>query len=231
MQEHPILLVVARHAESTRNVAKAGQVFFRDPEARRGLENEADHHAGLTDAGRDQARDLGKRLAAEFGTFDLVYHSGYRRARETVELALEAMAQSQPPVVRENIFLRERDAGYTFNMTTTEAEAAFPWLQEYWRIVGPFYARPPGGESLADVAGRVQLFLESCERELAEKRVLLVTHAGVVRMVRFLLEGWTVDEAPARWCAESVGNASFVAWMRVSKGRVTPPAFGRENLG
>jgi probable phosphoglycerate mutase len=223
MHESPSLLVVARHAESTRNVAKAGQVFFPDPEARRGLEGEADHHAGLTDAGREQAAAFGQRLAADFGAFDLVYHSGYRRARETAELALEAMAQSQSPApaVRESIFLRERDAGYTFNMTTAEAEAAFPWLQEYWRTVGPFYARPPGGESLADVAGRVQLFFESCERQLAGKRVLLVTHAGVVRMVRFLLEGWTVDEAPARWRAESVGNASLVAYRDVD-GRLQP---------
>lgn len=208
----PSLLVVTRHAESTRNVAKAGQVFLPDPEARRGLEGEADHHSGLTDIGREQARALGARLAAEFGSFDLVYHSGYRRARETAELALEAMAQSPAPTVRESIFLRERDAGYTFNMTAAEAEAAFPWLQEYWQTVGPFYARPPGGESLADVAGRVQLLFESCERELAGKRVLLVTHAGVVRMIRFLLEGWTVDEAPARWRSEPVGNASFVAY-------------------
>lgn len=212
MHELPRLLVVARHAESTRNVAKAGQVFFPDVEARRGYEGEADHHAGLTDVGREQARALGARLVEEFRTFDLVYHSGFRRARETATLALEAMGQSPPPIVRESIFLRERDAGYTFNMTTAEAEAAFPWLQEYWRTVGPFYARPPGGESLADVAGRVQLFFESCERELAGKRVLLVTHAGVVRMIRFLLEGWTVDEAPARWRTEPVGNTSWAVF-------------------
>lgn len=212
MNQLPEILVVARHAESTRNVAKAGQVFFPDPEARRGLEGEADHHAGLTDAGREQARALGERLATEFGSFDLIYHSGYRRTCETAELVVEAMAQSSAPTVRESVFLRERDAGYAFNMTKDEADAAFPWLQEYWRTVGPFYARPPGGESLADVAARVQLFFESCEREIAGKRVLLVAHAGTVRMIRFLLEGWTVEEAPARWREEPVGNAAFVAY-------------------
>ena len=51
MHQLPKILVVARHAESVRNVAKAGQVFFPDPEARRGLEGEADHLAGLTDTG------------------------------------------------------------------------------------------------------------------------------------------------------------------------------------
>jgi broad specificity phosphatase PhoE len=215
MHTPPALLVVARHAESVRNVAKAGQVFFPDPDARRGLEGEADHVAGLTDTGRDQARALGERLADEFGAFDIVFHSGYRRTRDTAEFVLAATPASAPaPTVREHIFLRERDAGYTFNMTTAEADTAFPWLQEYWRTVGPFFARPPGGESLADVAGRVQLFFESCERELADRRVLLVTHAGTMRMIRFLLEGWTHDEAPERWRREPVGNASFVAYER-----------------
>lgn len=212
MTELPALLVGVRHAESTRNVAKSGQVFFPDPDARRGLEGEADHQAGLTTVGREQARELGARLAAQFGAFDVVYHSGYRRTRETTALALGAMGQTPAPVVRESIFLRERDAGFAFNMTTAEAETAFPWLQDYWRTVGPFYARPPGGESLADVAGRVQLFFEHCERELAGNRVLLVTHAGVVRMMQFLLEEWTVDEAHARWRADPVGNTAVVAY-------------------
>jgi broad specificity phosphatase PhoE len=65
----------------------------------------------------------------------------------------------------------------------------------------------------------VQLFFESCERELAGKRVLLVTHAGTLRMIRFLLEGWTHDEAPERWRTEPVENASFVAY-RAAEGRL-----------
>lgn len=220
MHTVPRLLVVARHAESVRNVAKAGQVFFPDPEARRGLEGEADHEAGLTELGREQAAALGRCLAAAFGTFDVVYHSGYRRTRETAELAIAAIGPDAPaPLVREHIFLRERDPGYAFNMTQDEAAAAFPWLQPYWRTVGPFFARPPGGESLADVAGRVQMFFERCEPELAGRRVLLVTHAGAVRMIRFLLEGWTHDEAPARWQTEPVSNASFVTYA-VTDGRL-----------
>ncbi len=196
-------------------------MFFPDSDARRSFEGEPDHHAGLTDVGRDQARVLGERLAGEFGAFDLVYHSGYRRARETAELVLAAMGQSPAPTVREHILLRERDAGYTFNMTSTEAEAAFPWLQEYWRTVGPFYARPPGGESMADVASRVQLFLESCEPALAGRRVLLVTHVGTARMIRFLLEDWTHDQTLVQWHTGSLKNAAFVAYEGAT-GRLQP---------
>jgi broad specificity phosphatase PhoE len=115
---------------------------------------------------------------------------------------------------RWQILLRERDPGYAFNMTRDEADAAFPWLQDYWRTGGPFYARPPGGESLADVAARMQLFFEGAERELAGRRVLLVTHAGVMRILRFLFEGWTTDEFMARAKEEAAENASFVMLSR-----------------
>ena len=113
VRDLPALLVVARHAEGTRNAAKAGQVFFLDPEARRGLEGEADRHAGPTGTGREQAFALGERMMREFGTFDLVCHSGYRRTRETVELVLKAMGQTAAPVVRESLRRDEEPARFS----------------------------------------------------------------------------------------------------------------------
>jgi broad specificity phosphatase PhoE len=65
---------------------------------------------------------------------------------------------------------------------------------------------------MADVATRVQQFFESSEQELAGRRVLLITHAGTLRMIRYLLEGWTTDETPSRWQTEAVANASFVGY-------------------
>jgi broad specificity phosphatase PhoE len=44
-------------------------------------------------------------------------------------------------------------------MTTAEAESAFPWLQDYWITYGPIFGRPPGGESMADVAKRAYLLM------------------------------------------------------------------------
>ena len=93
--------------------------------------------------------------------------------------------------VRQHLFLRERDAGWTYDMTTAEAEAAFPWLQGYWDTFGRFFARPPGGESFADVAERVYLFLGMLFRDRARQRVLVVSHGGTLRVFRYLLERWT----------------------------------------
>jgi broad specificity phosphatase PhoE len=204
------LLVVARHAESVRNVAKQGHVFFPDDAARDGLDGVPDHLAALTPRGVEQARALGLQLRAAFGTFDCVYHSGYRRARQTADVVVSLLDGPQP-VVREHILLRERDAGYTVDMTRAEADASYPWLTSYWQSVGPVFSRPPGGESLADVAQRVQVFLDAARHELATRRVLIVSHVGTLRMLRFLVEGWSYDDLIRQWAASSLANAAFLS--------------------
>jgi broad specificity phosphatase PhoE len=193
----PAQLVLVRHAESQRNVAKKGNRFFLDDEARKSVQGVADHRNPLTDRGRQQAFETGRALRQAFGVFDYAYHSGYQRAHETLDQILLAYPEPERTAirVRHNPFLRERDTGYTFDMTTDEAEAAFPWLQGYWTTYGPIFGRPPGGESLADVAQRVYLFLNMLFRDRAGKRVLVVSHAGTLWMFRMLLERWTWDQA------------------------------------
>jgi len=79
-------------------------------------------------------------------------------------------------------------------MTQSEVEKSFPWLQEYWQTLGPVFARPVGGESIADVIDRVRVFLEQMFTETKGERVLIVLHGRVLAAVRFLLEGWTYDQ-------------------------------------
>ena len=167
--ERPTLLVLVRHAESARNVAKKGNRFFLDDESRKAVQGVADHLVPITDEGRRQADLTGRALRSDFGGFDYVYHSGYRRTQETAEHLLAAYTDGERKSmrVRHHLFLRERDAGWTYDMTTSEAEAAFPWLQGYWETFGRFFAQPPGGESLAEVAARVYLFLGMLFRDRA----------------------------------------------------------------
>ncbi len=100
--------------------------------------------------------------------------------------------------IRQNFFIRERDPGYGYDMTETEARKAFPYHQNYWKTFGGFFAYPPGGESLAKVAERVYLFLNMLFRDRNGKKILVVTHGGTLRCFRFLLERWTYDQA-LRW--------------------------------
>lgn len=210
----PALLVLVRHAQSERIVAKNGNLFFLDDEARRSVQGIADHRTALTARGRQQAAETGAGMREAFGVFDDAYHSGYRRTRETLEEILGAYPGEERDQikVRHNPFIRERDAGYTFDMTTAEVESAFPWLQDYWTTHGPILGRPPGGESLADVAMRVSMFLTMLFRDRAGKRVLVVTHAGTLWMLQMLLERWTWDEAEERVRRGSVPQCSVTAY-------------------
>lgn len=97
--------------------------------------------------------------------------------------------------IRMNQFIRERDPGYTYDMTKEQIEKYFPYLQPCWDTFVGFFSRPPGGESLADVTRRVYLFLNTLFRDRSGQKVLAVIHGGTLRCFRFLLERWNYDQA------------------------------------
>jgi len=195
--QRPALLVIVRHAESARNQAKKGSVYFADDAARRIVRGTPDHLVELTEDGHKQALETGIAIRERFGVFDYVYTSGYLRTDQTAHGILAAYTEAERARmrVRMNLFIRERDSGFAYDMTEAEAEAAFPWLSEYWHTFGGFMARPPGGESLADVVGRVHTFLDTLFRDRAGQKILVVTHGGTIRCFRFALERWNYEQA------------------------------------
>jgi 2,3-bisphosphoglycerate-dependent phosphoglycerate mutase len=197
MQQRPSLLVLVRHAESARNKVKGGNIYFAGDEERASIKGIPDHEIPITPEGGMRAEKTGIALRERFGTFDYAYHSGYRRTIETLDQMLMAYPEAERSQikVRMNQFIRERDPGHAYDMTKDEAEKAFPWLQEYWQTFGGFFAQPPGGESLSQVAQRVYLFLNMLFRDRAGKKVLVTTHGGTLRCFRLLLEHWTYDQA------------------------------------
>lgn len=195
--DRPSLLVLVRHAESDRNKAKQGSTYFADEEARKTVKGVPDQNIAITDFGVKQAKETGKALRKVFSKFDYAYHSGYLRTIQTLTNILGAWPQKEKDKikVRSNPFIRERDSGYAYDMTEEEAEKAFPWLKDYWKTFGGFFARPAGGESLAQVSERVYLFLNMLFRDRAGKKVMIVTHGGTLRCFRFLLEHWNYEQA------------------------------------
>jgi broad specificity phosphatase PhoE len=154
----------------------------------------------LTEQGVYQARTTGNYLVTHFERPDYLYHSGYLRATQTMDEILGTFTEESRSKIKVRMkeFIRERDPGYAYDMTTEEAEASFPWLHEYWQTFGGFFGRPPGGESLSDVSKRVYLFLNMLFRDRAGQKVWVVTHGGTLRAFRFLLEHWTYEQA-LRW--------------------------------
>jgi len=188
---------LVRHAQSARNEIKKGNVYFSGDEDRSSIQGIPDHDIALTEFGVEQAKQTGVVLREKFGTFDYAYHSGYKRTSDTLKYILEAYPEKERSLIKErhNPFIRERDSGYAYDMTTEEAESAFPWLKGHWRTFGGFMARPPGGESLADVANRVYTFLGMLFRDRTEENVVVVTHGGTLRCFRYLLERWDYEQA------------------------------------
>jgi broad specificity phosphatase PhoE len=210
----PQTLVLIRHAESARNAAKHGTTYFADEEARRTVRGIPDYQIELSQEGLKQARATGKAVKERFGTFDYIYHSGYARTLQTTAGLLEAYtpAEREEMKVRHNAFIRERDPGYTYDMTEAEAEAAFPWLREHWQTFGGFFSHPPGGESLAQVTQRVYLFLNMLFRDRAGQKVLIVTHGGTLRCFRYLLEHWDYEQALKWPPGESPKNCGLTVY-------------------
>lgn len=154
----PALLFV-RHAESTWNAAGRWQGQGDPP---------------LSDRGREQARALSARLSA-FGIEALV-SSDLRRAVETAQLAGAPLGLSP----RLDPQLREHDVGAWSGLTHAEIEAR--WPEDLARLrAGDLDVRPGGGESRRALRARVEAAIASLERELAGRRVAIVTHRGVVR--------------------------------------------------
>jgi broad specificity phosphatase PhoE len=192
-------LVLVRHAESTRNAAKAGTFFVSD-EQRRTVRGIADVDTPLTEVGWQQAEQTGLALRSNFPSFDVIFHSGYQRTIQTTEGLLRSFPPEERSIPqRSDVLLRERDTGYAFDMTQQEAAHAFTWLAEYWKTFGAFFAHPPGGESMAQVCQRVGLFLDRLQRDFAGKKILVVSHGGTIRAFRYWLESWTYEQAAERF--------------------------------
>jgi broad specificity phosphatase PhoE len=204
--DRPVRLVLIRHGETPRNKHK-GSLYFTDEAARSSLPDVSYAAMPLTAEGRRQAEATGDGLRARFGVPDRLYHSGFRRTAETKDGILSAYNPAERERIRvfENTFLRERDSGYTYNMTAEEATRAFPWLADYWRTHGNFYGRPPGGESFADVVRRVYLFLDMLFRDCEASTVFVVTHGGTKRCFRYLLERWSPEQMEASQEVENCG--------------------------
>jgi len=191
----PALVVLVRHGESMSNKKKENGFipsFVKDEFMDLSAQN-----VPLTPEGMKQAIATGKKIRKTYGIFDYVYSSPFTRTRETAKGLMSAYTEEERVKIayRENLFIRERDAGYGFSMTKVENEYCFPWLSKYWKVHGNFYATPPGGESIAKVAERVYQFIGMLLQRRGAQKVLIVTHGGTIRCFRYILEHWSPEQA------------------------------------
>ena len=133
-----------------------------------------DLDVALSEEGRDQARAAAERLADR--ELDGVVSSDLARAR----FGAECIAAGRELEVRTLPALREISRGEWAGRPVDELRAEAPGALEGW-FDEPEDARPPGGESIGDLRGRVLPALHALANEHPGGELAVVAHGWVIR--------------------------------------------------
>jgi probable phosphoglycerate mutase len=132
----------------------------------------------LNEKGISQAQHWREALSKT--AFERIYCSDLTRTRRTAEII--ASGQAHPAKIQAAAELREISLGEWDGLLMAEVRERFP---EEWRKRGEDFVsyRPPGGESFADLQARAVPFFEQIAALSTASGSLVVTHAGVIRVI------------------------------------------------
>ncbi|MBI2096186.1 MAG: class I tRNA ligase family protein [Candidatus Taylorbacteria bacterium] len=146
--------------------------------------NLAENNLHLTAKGREQVRASAAKLR---GRFDIIISSPFLRARETAELAAEALGFSKDKIIIDER-IREYNAGVFDGRRVDEYHAFYAKDEEY------FSKRPEGGENYTDVRKRVGEFLYEAAGKYIGKQILVVSHDAPLWLMWGVSGGKSVGE-------------------------------------
>lgn len=143
--------------------------------------NNAKRFWGQTDVelnadGIRQAEKLRDRLATE--KIDAAYSSNLSRARLTAEI----IASRHQLGVTALTQLMEINFGFIEGLTFEEVSQLHPEIAD---LMSKWAKKPefPGGETLDNLDNRVQKFLKLLQKHNPEETILIVAHAGTLRLM------------------------------------------------
>jgi 2,3-bisphosphoglycerate-dependent phosphoglycerate mutase len=183
------LLVLVRHGQSEWNL-KNLFTGWKDPD--------------LTEQGRNEAIEAGRKLKAQGLTFDVAFTSALTRAQHTLDIILKEMGQGGLPIHR-NVALNERDYGDLSGLNKDDARKK--WGEEQVHIWRRSYdVPPPGGESLKDTLARTLPYFvqEILPCVLRGERTLVAAHGNSLRALIMVLEKLTSENILKRELATGV---------------------------
>ena len=162
----------------------------------------------LDACGQQQAQALAERLRHE--VLGNASSSDLRRALRTAEVIME----QHPGDVRPDPRLREINMGDWEGMTFGEIQAQDPERLAKW-VENPLGCAPPHGETVADLAARVESLLAELRLHAEEETILIVSHGGTLSIMLCLVLGipshrrWQIRLDPASvselWLYENGG--------------------------
>ena len=148
----------------------------------------------LTDAGREEAADAGRKLKAAGITLDEAFTSVLNRAIDTLTICLDAGEYGELPTVKDQA-LNERHYGDLQGLNKAETALQFGDAQvKIWRR--SYDVPPPNGESLKDTAARtLPYFYDNILPELqAGKNVIISAHGNSLRAIVMKLDNLSEQE-------------------------------------
>ena len=131
----------------------------------------------LNGIGREQAERLAARLAGE--TIDVLLCSDLQRARATAD----ALARARGHGLRVEPLWREQSFGVLEGLDVPTIRARHADLWARWVRHEADYALPQGGESNQAFHDRVMRALQAAVAAHAGRRIVVVTHGGVLDML------------------------------------------------
>jgi len=155
---------------------------------------------GLNERGHEQAHRLGAALTEEY-EIDRIVASDLCRTRETTAGIRDGGVDADATFDRG---WRERGLGVYQGFTRAELNDRFPAFALHNGAVA-LEERPEGGESFADMYGRVRDAWERLLADAGEETVLVVTHGGPITMVLAIMEGVDLLAAVGRYGVSNCG--------------------------
>lgn len=140
----------------------------------------------LSEQGREQAHLYKQAFVPPW--FDHIYCSDLMRSLETARI----IASPEEETIRIEPRLREINFGFWDGREVAEVQQAYP---EEWgkREQDVIHYTPPAGESFVDLARRVLPAFEEIVAQ-TDKRVLVVGHAGVNRVILTKILGMPLEQ-------------------------------------
>ncbi len=154
--------------------------------------NVQERYAGIADVplnrtGLLQAEQLAEKMKGS--SFDLIITSPLIRARKTAEIVNTGL---NLPLVVINEFT-ERNVGVYAGLTQEEVKSQYPELYARQCTRQPDDA-PTGGETYREFDIRVSTALERLQVTYLDKRVLIVCHSRVARIINKFYKELSYDE-------------------------------------
>lgn len=141
----------------------------------------------LNDEGIIQSEKIASELAAQ--QFDLIFSSTLKRASETAEIIKKHIGA---PVIVDGRLV-ERDFGSLTGKDWSQIEKEFSKTAHDDDRAQRYDYTKFGGETAEDVKRRLLAFLDFLKKEHGSKKVLIVAHGGIMKMLQHLYTEETIS--------------------------------------